>query len=442
MKFYIQKLGCPKNDVDADYITARLIEAGHSPVDDPSKADTIVVNTCGFVKDAKEESIDSILELAQLKKRGRLKKLYASGCLTQRYGDEMLSEMRELDGAFGIGALDAIAEAVTGGTVSRKAIRQDTRKLAYLDWRNRAVTDRLPFAYVKISDGCDRKCSYCAIPQMRGKYRSRPARSILNEARYLADQGKTELILVSQEATLWGTDLAGRPTLVKLLDQLGAVDGIKWIRLLYLHPARTGPELIEQMAGGGKILSYFDLPLQHVSTPILRRMKRESNRSTIERLLGDIRDRAPQATIRVSFMVGFPGETKAQFKELCKFVAEQRFDRLGVFTYSAEEQTSAANLTGQLSQKIKLERLDRLMTLQQGIAFEKNNSLIGTEVKVIIDARQPGGPALGRTSGDCPEIDQVVAVRGRGLRVGDIYRVEITGAEGYDLAGRKVTGKI
>ncbi len=442
MKFYVQKLGCPKNDVDADYITARLIEAGHRPVDDPSKADTIVVNTCGFVRDAKEESIDSILELAQLKKSGRLKKIYASGCLTQRYGDELLSEMHELDGAFGIGALDAIAEAVTGGTSNRKAVRQDIRKLTYLDWRSRAVTDRFPYAYIKISDGCDRKCSYCAIPQMRGKYRSRPAKSILNEARYLAEQGKKELILVSQEATLWGSDLTGRPTLVKLLDQLSAVDGIEWIRLLYLHPARTGSDLIERMNGDGKVLGYFDLPLQHVSTPILRRMKRESNRSTIERLLSDIRARAPKATIRVSFMVGFPGETEAQFKELCEFVEEQRFDRLGAFIFSPEEETAAAILPKQVSQKVKMRRLDCLMTLQQSIAFEKNNSLIGTEVDVIIDSRQSGSSALGRTPGDCPEIDQMVAVRGRGLRVGDICRVEITDAEGYDLTGRKVTGKI
>ena len=441
MKFYIQKLGCPKNDVDADYIAARLIEAGHTPVDDPAKADTVLVNTCGFIADAKEESIDSILELARLKKKGRLRTLYASGCLSQRYGDQMLAEMRELDGAFGIGTLDAIAEAVTGGLSSRTAVRQDVRKLAYLDWKSRAITDRFPYSYIKISDGCDRKCSYCAIPQMRGNYRSRPAKSILNEARFLADQGKRELILVSQEATLWGSDLSGRPTLVRLLDDLSAIEGIEWIRLLYLHPARTTPELIERLAGGGKEVGYFDLPLQHISTPILRRMKRETNRSTIERLLAEIRSRAPRATIRVSFMVGFPGETEAEFKELCEFVEAQRFDRLGAFTFSAEEQTAAAALPKQVSRKVKLRRLDRLMTLQQAIAFERNNSLIGTEVDVIIDSRQSQGAALGRTPGDSPEIDQIVAVRGRSLRVGEICRVRITGAEGYDLTGRKVTGK-
>jgi ribosomal protein S12 methylthiotransferase len=441
VKFYIQKLGCPKNDVDADYISARLIEAGHTPVNDPTKADAVVVNTCGFVMDAKEESIDSILQLARLKKTGKLKKLYASGCLSQRYGDELLADMRELDGAFGIGALDAIAEAVTGGTTSRKAVRQDVRKLAYLDWKHRAVTDRFPYSYIKISDGCDRKCSYCAIPQMRGPYRSRPAKSILNEARFLAEQGKKELILVSQEATLWGTDLAGRPTLVKLLNLLSKVDGIEWIRLLYLHPARTDRKLIDCIMSGGKTVPYFDLPFQHVNSVLLRGMKRESNRTTIERLLDDLRKRAPGATLRVSFMVGFPGETEKQFEELCEFVVEQRFDRLGAFMFSAEEQTGAAKLRRQIPQKIKVERMDRLMTLQQAIAFEKNNSLIGTEVDVIIDFEKSKGRALGRTPGDCPEIDQVVTVRGQKLRVGEIRRVCITGADGYDLVGTLVAGK-
>jgi ribosomal protein S12 methylthiotransferase len=440
VKIFIQKLGCPKNDVDADYIAARLIDAGHKLVDDPSKADTVVVNTCGFVADATEESIDSILQLAQLKKTGKLKQLFASGCLSQRYGDEMLSEMPELDGAFGLGALDALAEALAG-VGPRKAVRQDVRKLAYLDWKSRAVTDRLPYAYVKISDGCDRKCSYCAIPQMRGKYRSRPAKSILNEALFLAEQGKKELILVSQEATLWGSDLAGRPSLVKLLDLLAAVPGIEWIRLLYLHPARTSSRLIEWIGGHEKAVPYFDLPLQHVNTEVLRRMKRESNRKTIERLLTEIRLKAPNATRRVSFMVGFPGETRAQFHELCEFVTEHRFDRLGVFAFSPEEGTSAAGLAQQVSARVKAGRMDRLMTLQQGIAFEKNNSLIGTEVDVIIDFVKSGGRAFGRTPGDCPEIDQIVSVHGRGLRVGDITPVAITAADGYDLTGKKVAGR-
>ncbi|MEW5796742.1 MAG: 30S ribosomal protein S12 methylthiotransferase RimO [Candidatus Zixiibacteriota bacterium] len=438
MKFFIHKLGCPKNDVDADYIAARLVDAGHTPVSAPNLADTIVVNTCGFINDAKEESIDAILDLAQLKKQGRLKTIYASGCLSQRYGDQMLAQMRELDGAFGLGEVEAIAEAVTVSGRPRKVVRHDVRELAYLDWPSRFLTDSFPYAYIKISDGCDRLCSYCAIPQMRGPYRSRPLAPIVTEARFLATNGKRELILVSQEATLWGSDLGGKPRLVDLLGALESVDGIAWIRLLYLHPARTDRELVDYMADGTKTLDYFDLPLQHVSTPVLRRMKRESNRRTIERLLTDIEKKAPDATVRVSFMVGFPGETDAQFEELCDFVTERRFDRLGVFTFSAEEDTAAAKLAKQIPEKIKIERCDHLMTLQQVIAFEKNNSLIGIETEVIIDTVESETRAEGRTSGDAPEIDQIVLVQGHDLRVGEICRVRIEHADGYDLTGTKV----
>lgn len=441
MKFFIHKLGCPKNDVDADYIAARLIEAGHTYVADPDLADSVIVNTCGFIGDAKEESIDAILELAALKNRGRLKTLYASGCLSQRYGDEMLSDMRELDGAFGIGALDPIVDAVGGAKHLRKAVRQDVRKLVYLDWKQRFVTDSFPYAYIKISDGCDRKCSYCAIPQMRGPYRSRPIASIVNEAVFLAGNGRKELILVSQEATLWGSDLPGRPQLTDLLKELETVQGIEWIRLLYLHPARTSAGLIDYLSDGNKTVNYFDLPLQHINTGVLRRMRRESSRPTIERLLEDIRKRAPGATIRVSFMVGFPGETEAAFEELREFVADQRFDRLGVFTFSAEEGTPANEMPRQIPEKVKVERLDHLMTLQQEIAFEKNNSLIGTEVVVIIDTVESETRAEGRTRGDAPEIDQSVLVDGSDFQVGQICRVRIDSALGYDLTGTKLVGK-
>ena len=438
MKFFIHKLGCPKNDVDADYLAARLIDAGHEPVADPTAADSVIVNTCGFIRDAKQESIDAILELARLKKEGTLRTLYASGCLSQRYGDELLADMPELDGAFGLGQLDAIAKAVTGSSHLRKTIRQDVRQLAYLDWTSRFLTDRLPYAYVKISDGCDRLCSYCAIPQMRGSYRSRSMESILREAQFLADNGKKELILVSQEATLWGSDLRGRPGLVELLSGLDKIRGIEWIRLLYLHPARTTPELIEYMASENKTLCYFDLPLQHVNTELLRRMKRESNRATIEQMLDRIRKRAPQAVLRVSFMVGFPGETEEQFEELAEFAAEQGFHRLGVFLFSPEEGTAASEMPEQISEAVKTRRMDELMTLQQEIAFERNNSLIGQTVEVIIDTVDSKSQAVGRTRGDCPEIDQQVLVKGRDTSVGEICRVHIDSTEGYDLIATKV----
>lgn len=438
MKFFIHKLGCPKNDVDADYLAARLIAAGHQPVTDPVEADSVVVNTCGFINAAKEESIGALLDLAQLKMTGRLKTLYAAGCLSQRYGRELLADMKELDGAFGLGALDDIAEAMTESARLRQPVRQDVRLLAYLDWESRFVADGLPYAYVKISDGCDRRCSYCTIPQMRGPYRSRPLRSIVNEARFLAENGKKELILVSQESTLWGTDLEGRPTLVDLLNSLEEIAEVRWIRLLYLHPARTSAALIDHMGSRHKTVNYFDLPLQHVNTSLLRAMKRETSRATIEKLLEAIHERAPQAIMRVSFMVGFPGETEARFEELCEFVQEHRFDRLGAFLFSAEEGTPAADLPGQVPEEVKVERMDRLMTLQQGLAFGRNNSLIGESVEVIIDTVDSKGWSVGRTRGDCPEIDQEVLISGPDLRAGDICRVRIDGADGYDLVGTKV----
>ena len=442
MKFFIHRLGCPKNDVDAEYLAARLIEAGHQPVGDPAIADAVIVNTCGFIQDAKQESIDAILQLARLKHEARDRRLYATGCLSQRYGDELLDEMPELDGAFGLGELDAVAEAVTKNSRLRKVVRQDARQLIYLDWKSRFLTDQLPYAYVKISDGCDRSCSYCAIPQMRGGYRSRSMDSILNEVRYLADNGKKEIILVSQEATLWGTDLTGRPDLVKLLAAMDQIGGVEWIRLLYLHPARTSPELIDYLASGSKSLCYFDLPFQHVNTRLLRAMKRESNRTMIEQLLERIRKRAPEAVLRVSFMVGFPGETGAHFGELCDFVRDNRFHRLGVFPFSAEEGTPAAALPNQVQEKLKMDRMDRLMTLQQELAFARNNSLIGQTLDVIIDTVDSESRAVGRTRGDCPEIDQQVLVNGQDVDTGEICRVRINAAEGYDLIATKVTEKL
>ena len=435
MKFFVHKLGCPKNDVDGDYIVARLVEAGHSPVKRPEDAESIIVNTCGFIQDAKQQSIDALLELGQLKKEGRLKTLYAAGCLSQRYGDDLLKGIEELDGTFGLGALDPLAEAVTSSAKLKRTVRQDVRKLAYLDWRSRFVTDSFPYSYLKISDGCDRECSYCAIPLMRGQFRSRPTESIRREAEFLAEQGKKEIILVSQEATLWNSDHQSEIGLLELLDQLEAVQGIEWIRLMYLHPARTDEALVARMASGGKTLDYFDLPLQHINTGVLRGMKRETNRRTIEALLKLIARMAPNATRRVGLMVGFPGETEEQFEELYDFVAEQRFERLGVFAFSSEEGTRAADLPGKVPEKVKLERVDRLMLLQQEIAFARNNSLIGNIVDVIIDSVDADGSAVGRSRGDCPEVDQTVMVESKIVNVGDICQVRIEATDGYDLVG-------
>ena len=433
MKFYIHKLGCPKNDVDADYISACLIDQGHELVDCPEKAESIIVNTCCFIEPAKEESIENILSLAQLKKRGTLKKIYVSGCLSQRYGDELLSAMPEIDGAYGIGELNAIAKTMTFDEKPSTAIRTLPGKLNYLDWTRRHIADNLPYSYLKISDGCNHGCTYCVIPGIRGRFRSRPMNSILEEARFLAANGKKELILVSQDATSYGRDFQGKIGLVDLLRELNRIEDVKWIRLLYLYPGQVDTELIDYMTSDNKTLNYFDLPLQHINSEILTAMRRKTDRVAIENLIAKIRSNNSKAVLRVTFIVGFPGETKAQFEELYDFVASQNLERMAAFMYSAEEGTRAGKMERQVRKSTKAQRLDKLMSLQREIAFDRNVSLIETSSEVIIDFIGDDGVAIGRTQEDCPEFDQEVLVRGGNLKVGDIVSVKISGADGYDL---------
>ena len=441
MKFFVHKLGCPKNDVDADYISARLIADRHEPVATPEEADSIIVNTCGFILPAKEESIAEIFRFAALKSDGRLKHLYASGCLSQRYGAELLSEIPELDGTFGIGAIDSLAASMADGKRADKVHRTEAERLRYISSEKRFIADKLPYAYIKISDGCDRLCSFCAIPLIRGKYRSRPLESILNEARFLASHGKKELILVSQEATLYGHDLRDGSSLLKLLQELDKIEDVRWIRLMYLYPTQLNEDLIDYVVDPeNKTLNYFDLPLQHIDDEILASMKRRMTRERIESVLRMIRSKSPEATIRTTFIVGFPGEKEKHFAELRDFIESFEFGRLGVFTYSSEEGTPAADYDRKVSEKKKTARLDELMLIQRDIAVSKNNSLIGTTKEVIIDAVPDDGPAVGRTRADCPEIDQEVFVSGNAINIGDICEVRIDGAEGYDLIGHKVKG--
>ncbi len=435
MKFYLHKLGCPKNDVDGDYISACLIDAGHEPVDDPEQAESIIVNTCGFILPAKEESINEILRLGQLKRNGRLKRLYASGCLSQRYGDELMADMPELDGAFGLGTLDSLARTITASSNNNKCIRMLPQQLDYLSWHHRFISDDYPYAYLKISDGCDHGCTYCAIPGIRGRFRSRPIDSILTEAEFLASRGKKELILVSQDATLYGYDIKGRPSILDLLRELEKIERVKWIRLMYLYPLQLEKGLIEYLAADNKTLNYFDLPLQHVNSEILSAMGRRITRSETERLIKTIRTISPDAVLRTTFIIGFPGETEQQFEELKGFVAEYQFDRMGVFTYSREEGTLAETFDGQVAEEVKSSRMDELMNLQREIAWAKNEDLIGSLQEVIIDTVEDERTAVGRTRGDCPEIDQEVHVRGNSFCRGDIIGVRIDVADGYDLEG-------
>lgn len=438
MKFYIHKLGCPKNDVDADYMASRLIADGHEPVSNPEIADSVLVNTCGFILPAKEESIHELIRLCLLKNPGQVRTVYAIGCLSQRHGDELLKGIPELDGAFGIGQLDAIAKAVANQEKSDKTVFTEPSELQYIDYENRYVDETYPYAYVKISDGCVRRCAYCAIPDIRGEFRSRPVESILREAEFLAGEGKKELILVSQDATLYGQDIGSG--LVKLLRELEKVNNVEWIRLLYLHPAGLSDELIEHMTGGYKALPYFDIPLQHINSDILSSMRRVVDKGQIEKLLDKIRAASADSAIRTTFIVGLPGETQERFRELLSFVEQQQFDRMGVFTYSPEEGTPAANMPDQVPAEVRYHRMDEVMTLQQQIAFAKNNSLIGQQQDVIIDAIREDGSGLGRTRADCPDIDQEVFVTGTTPRVGDILKVRITGAKDYDLEGTVAEG--
>ena len=436
MKFYILKLGCPKNDVDADYLAARLVEDGHEPVAVPEEAETVIVNTCGFIRPAKEESISEILRMNLLKKDGVIKKLFATGCLTQRYGDELYRNMPELDGAFGLGEMAAVAKAMTQSSKNARTVKTPAARLDYLSGKGRYLDDDLPYAYLKISDGCNRICSFCAIPSIRGKYRSRPLEEIVEEASFLAEHGKKEIIIVSQEATLYGFDLKNNVNIVRLLEALDKIKKVKWIRLLYLYPQKVSDELIDYIASGNKTLRYFDLPLQHINDDILKKMKRHTNRKETETLLEKIRVRIPEVTLRTAFIVGFPGETEKRYEELKNFIEINRFDRLGVFAFSPEEETAAFDLKNRVSQKTTQARLDDLMNLQQEIAFEKNNLLIGKAKKVIIDRIGENGTATGRTEADCPEIDQEVFIRGDGLKAGDFVTVRITAVDGYDLVGK------
>ncbi len=442
MKFYVHKLGCPKNDVDADYIYARLIHEGHQPVKDPLKADSIIVNTCGFILPAKEESINELLKFGQLKKDGYLKTLYASGCLSQRNGDDLLKEMPELDGAFGLGALDSLAIAVNGSTNSDLTVKMEARKLGYLSWNNRFISDDFPYAYLKISDGCNRGCTYCAIPGMRGKFRSRPLDSIIREAKYLAENGKKELILVSQEATMYGYNYKGddNPDIITLLKELDKIEGVEWIRLLYLYPAELSDDVIEYLAADNKTLNYFDLPFQHVNSDILDGMQRNVSTGNIKTLVKKIREKSKDAVLRTTFIVGFPGETEEQFEELADFIEESKFDRMGVFTYSQEDDTPAADMPDQIDEDVKQERLNQLMIIQQDIAFEKNNSLLETVQRVMIDTIEEG-KAIGRTYADCPEVDlEVVIDKADGISIGDMLDVKIITVDGYDIFGEVVKG--
>ena len=437
MNVLFVSLGCDKNLVDTEVMLGLLAAKGHQMIDDETQADVIVINTCCFINDAKEESIQTILEMAELKKEGRLKALIVTGCLAQRYKNEIIEEIPEVDAVLGTTSYDKITEAIDEALKGHVTIEmQDIDALPEVDTK-RLVTTGGYFAYLKIAEGCDKHCTYCIIPKIRGNFRSVPMERLIREAQELADQGVKELILVAQETTLYGKDLYGEKALPKLLKELCKISGIQWIRILYCYPEEITDELIQVMKEEKKICHYLDLPIQHASNEILKRMGRRTSKEQLIEIIGKLRKEIPDIALRTTLITGFPGETKEQHEELMDFVDEMEFDRLGVFTYSPEEDTPAATMDGQIEESVKEDRQAELMELQQDIAFDLAEDMIGREVLVMIEGKVADENAyVGRTYKDAPNVDGLIFVNtDEELMSGDFSKVKVTGALEYDLIG-------
>lgn len=419
-------LGCPKNQVDAEVMLAKLQNNDFEIVNDPADADVVIVNTCGFIEDAKKESIENILDMISYKEDYPEMKVLVTGCLAERYQSEIFNEIPEVDGVIGIGANEDICEICNKLIEGEKAESYPEKTNLKIEG-DRILTTPPYSAYLKIAEGCSNHCTYCAIPGIRGEFRSRPSESILAEAKKLADEGVKELVVVAQDTTRYGEDLYGKNALVPLLKALSMVDGIEWIRLLYLYPERIDDALIDEIENNDKIVKYMDIPLQHCSKNVLKRMNRHGDRETLTALLNKIRDRIDGVTIRTTFIAGFPGETQEEFEELCEFVEEMRFERMGCFAYSEEEGTPAAKLDGMLDPEIRAERAEIINERQNAILDEISESLIGKALPTIVEGYDAYSDSYyGRTAMDAPEIDtQISFVCGYELNDGDIVEVEI-----------------
>ncbi len=441
MNLLFISLGCDKNLVDSEVMLGILEAGGYQIVDDEMQADVIVINTCCFIHDAKEESIQTILEMAEYKKTGRLKALIVAGCLAQRYQQEIRTEIPEVDAVLGTASYDQIVQSIEEALAGQGGVR-----LAELDTlpavqERRLVTTGGHYAYLKIAEGCDKHCTYCIIPKLRGNYRSVPMERLLKEAGELADQGVKELILVAQETTLYGKDLYGEKSLHRLLKELCRIGGLRWIRILYCYPEEIYDGLIQVMKEEKKICHYIDLPVQHANDEILRRMGRRTSRKQLGEIVGKLRKEIPDIAIRTTLITGFPGETKEQHEELMEFVDEIEFDRLGVFTYSQEEDTVAAGLPDQIPEEVKEERQAELMELQQEVVFAQAEEMIGREVLVMIEGKVADEDAyVGRTYRDAPNVDGLIFINTQEeMMSGDFARVRVTGALEYDLIGELIS---
>lgn len=437
MNLLFISLGCDKNLVDSEVMLGLLAKEGYQMVDDEQEADVIVINTCCFIHDAKEESIQTILEMAQYKEEGRLKALIVTGCLAQRYQQEILDEIPEVDAVLGTTAYTEIVRAIEEALEGKgKVTTEDLNALPLTD-PHRIVTTGGHYAYLKIAEGCGKHCTYCIIPKLRGDYRSVPMERLIAEAKDLAEQGVRELILVAQETTLYGKDLYGEKSLYRLLKELCRIDGIRWIRILYCYPEEIDDPLIQVIKEEKKICHYLDLPIQHASDEVLRRMGRRTSKEQLKAVIGKLREEIPDICLRTTLITGFPGETKEQHEELMEFVDEMEFDRLGVFTYSPEEDTPAAEMPDQIPEEIKEERQAELMELQQDIAFDAAENMIGKEVLVMIEGKVADENAyVGRTYKDAPGVDGLIFINTEEeLMSGDFAKVKVTGALEYDLIG-------
>lgn len=436
LKIALESLGCSKNLVDAEIMMGILNGKGYKLTGNFEEADVIIVNTCGFIEAAKQESIDVILDFAELKQTANLKLLVVTGCLAQRYAEELKEEIPEIDAIVGTGSYQNIDEIIEELKEEHKVVSLNNIEFAYDETLPRYVSTPSHMAYLKIGEGCDNKCTYCIIPKLRGKYRSRKMEDIILEAENLAKRGVKELIVIAQDTTKYGTDLYGEEKLAELLESLAQIDGFKWIRVMYSYPESIDENLVKVIKKYDNICNYFDMPIQHASNRILKLMNRKTTKEDILNKINMIRNLIPDATLRTSIIVGFPGETDEDFKELEEFVKEVEFDKLGVFTYSREEDTPADRLPNHLEEEIKLERQERLMLIQQNISEQKNDKKVGNEYEVLVEEQIEDNVYIGRTIYDAEEIDSIVYIKSiKDLEVGQFVDVVITDALEYDLMG-------
>ena len=420
-KIGIITLGCSKNTVDSERLINQLKLNKFEIAGNPEKSDTLIINTCGFIEAAKEESINTILSAVELKKAGKLKKIIVTGCLSQRYKEELIKEIPEVDSYFGTEDYEGVIKNLGG-------------HLKYELLGERDLSTPKHYAYLKISEGCDNPCSFCAIPIIRGGHKSKTIEELMEEAGFLAAKGVKELVIIGQDTTDYGKDIYGRRNLAELLNRLSEIEGIEWIRLLYAYPSHFPEDLFDVLANNPKVCKYIDMPLQHISDNVLKSMRRGITSRRTRKLIETLKEKVPGITLRTTFIVGYPGETDADFEELCDFVRETRFDRIGAFTYSIEENTHSYKLGDKYTQEEKEERLAQLMEIQNGISFKKNKLLIGCELRVIIDRLEEGN-YYARSEKDAPEVDgDIVIPKGtKRIKTGEFYNVRITGSSDYDL---------